>query len=41
MYDEFHNSTHWPKHVLVRYQFNVDEDIDLDGGLYAILTISK
>lgn len=41
MYDDFHNVTHWPKHVLVRYHFNKESDIDFDKGLYVLLICGK
>ncbi len=36
LYNEFHNASHWPKHVLVRYHFHTESDIDFDQGMYVI-----
>ncbi len=41
LYDEFHNATHWPKHVLVHYHFHTESDIDFDRGLYVLLIFGK
>eukprot|EP00798_Chlamydomonas_sp_ICE-L_P006710 gene6710-3380_t len=37
--NEFKNTTHWPKHLLVRYRFNTQNDVDLDRGLYLLLQL--
>lgn len=33
---ELRNVTHWPKHVLVHYQFDTRNEVDLDRGLYLL-----
>jgi hypothetical protein len=35
--EEFWNRTHWPKHVLVYYHFETENDVDFDRGLYVLL----
>lgn len=41
LYDEYHNATHWPKHVLVHYEFERESDIDFDLGLYVLLIFGE
>ena len=33
------NFTSWPKHLLVRYQWQTENDVDLDRGLYLLFAI--
>lgn len=36
---ELKNVTHWPKHVLLRYEWITENDVDLDRGLYVLFAI--
>eukprot|EP00882_Tetradesmus_deserticola_P023038 GHRQ01025069.1.p1 GENE.GHRQ01025069.1~~GHRQ01025069.1.p1 ORF type:complete len:177 (+),score=75.72 GHRQ01025069.1:623-1153(+) len=38
LYEEYKNTTHWPKHVLVHYRFHDEGDVDFHSGLYVLLT---
>ena len=35
--NEFKDLDHWPKHVLVEYIFDTQNDVDLERGLYAVM----
>jgi hypothetical protein len=37
LYEDFKNTTHWPKHVLVHYRFHDEGDVDFNKGLYVLL----
>ena len=38
---ELKNITHWPKHVLLRYEWMTENDVDLDRGLYVLFAAGK
>lgn len=38
LYDEFKNSSHWPKHVLLHYAWHDEGDVDITSGLLVLLT---
>jgi hypothetical protein len=38
---EFRNETHWPKHLLVRYHYKTENDVDLDRGLYVLFAAGR
>jgi hypothetical protein len=38
LYEDYKNTTHWPKHVLVHYRFHDEGDVDFNKGLYVLLT---
>ena len=35
--EEFGNESHWPKHVLVRYQWTEEVEVDATAGAYVLL----
>jgi hypothetical protein len=37
LYEDYKNTTHWPKHVLVHYRFHDEGDVDFNKGLYVLL----
>lgn len=37
LYDEFRNASHWPKHVLLRYEFEAAPAAALDAGLCVVV----
>lgn len=39
MYDDFANATHWPKHVLLHYDWRTAGDVQFDNGLYVMLAM--
>jgi len=39
MYDEFSNTTHWPKHILLHYAWRSQPDVSLQPGLYVMLSV--
>lgn len=39
--EEFHNSTHWPKHLLLRYRWKVRNEVDGDRGLTVMFALSS
>ena len=39
--DEFRNATHWPKHLLVQYSWQVEQEVDALGGLYVVFAICE
>lgn len=41
LYDEFKNTTHWPKHVLVHYHFHNEGDVDFQQGLYVLTALGE
>ena len=41
MIAEFKNASHWPKHLLVRYRFKTENDVDLDRGLYVLFIAGR
>lgn len=38
LYEDYKNTTHWPKHVLVHYHWLDEGDIDFNKGLYVLMT---
>lgn len=38
LYEDYKNTTHWPKHVLVHYHWMDEGDIDFNKGLYVLMT---
>uniref|UniRef100_A0A7S0X0S9 Transmembrane 9 superfamily member n=1 Tax=Chlamydomonas leiostraca TaxID=1034604 RepID=A0A7S0X0S9_9CHLO len=34
--EEWRNASEWPKHLLVRYEWVTENDVDLDRGLYVL-----
>lgn len=39
--EEFRNATHWPKHLLVQYSWQVEQEVDALGGLYVVFAICE
>ena len=39
--DEFRNATHWPKHLLVQYSWQVEQEVDALSGLYVVFAICE
>jgi len=39
--DEFRNATHWPKHLLVQYSWQAEQEVDALSGLYVVFAICK
>lgn len=37
LYEDYKNTTHWPKHVLVHYRWHDEGDVDFNKGLYVLL----
>jgi hypothetical protein len=37
--DEWLNASAWPKHLLIRYHFVSEREVDLDQGLYVLMAI--
>ncbi|KAF8072793.1 COV1 [Scenedesmus sp. PABB004] len=38
LFDAYKNTSAWPKHVLLRYHFTDEGDVDFNAGLYVVLT---
>ena len=41
MFDDFANATHWPKHVLLHYDWRTSADVQFDNGLYVMLAAGE
>ena len=39
--DEFRNATHWPKHLLVQYAWQVEQEVDALSGLYMVFAVCE
>ncbi len=39
--DEFRNATHWPKHLLVQYSWQAEQEVDALSGLYVVFAVCK
>ena len=39
--DEFRNATHWPKHLLVQYAWQVEQEVDALSGLYVVFAVCE
>ena len=39
--DEFRNGTHWPKHLLVQYAWQVEQEVDALSGLYVVFAVCE
>ena len=39
--DEFRNATHWPKHLLVQYAWQVEQEVDALPGLYVVFAVCE
>lgn len=39
--DEFRNATHWPKHLLVQYSWQVEQEVDALSGLYVVFAVCE
>eukprot|EP00271_Cylindrocystis_brebissonii_P005075 TRINITY_DN17015_c0_g1_i1.p1 TRINITY_DN17015_c0_g1~~TRINITY_DN17015_c0_g1_i1.p1 ORF type:complete len:229 (-),score=43.51 TRINITY_DN17015_c0_g1_i1:1396-2082(-) len=34
--EHFHNVTHWPKHILIRYRWEEEAEVDVTAGLFVL-----
>eukprot|EP00878_Enallax_costatus_P041922 GHUV01048848.1.p3 GENE.GHUV01048848.1~~GHUV01048848.1.p3 ORF type:complete len:119 (+),score=22.87 GHUV01048848.1:1342-1698(+) len=41
LYEDYKNTTHWPKHVMVHYHWIDEGDIDFNKGLYVLMTTGR
>ena len=39
--EEFQNSTHWPKHLLVRYHWAHSNALNVNAAMYVLFTVGK
>ena len=39
--DEFKNATHWPKHLLVQYSWEAEQEVDALSGLYVVFAVCE
>ena len=39
--EEFRNGTHWPKHLLVQYAWQVEQEVDALSGLYVVFAVCE
>ena len=39
--DEFRNATHWPKHLLVQYSWQAEQEVDALSALYVVFAVCE